>query len=75
MEEKEKTYQAWYGIEDLNGKTTEHSILHGMYFDEFGNMKFYDNETDNYWQNHFQLHWTEKNGLKNGFQMRHYITP
>lgn len=58
---KEKTYQAWYGIEDpeklKNDRTFNPS---GMYFDENGNMQFYDNETDNYWQNHFQLHWTEK---------------
>ena len=55
---KEKTYQAWYGIEDLSESRTFNPA--GMYFDENGNMKFYDNETDNYWQNHFQLHWTEK---------------
>lgn len=58
---KEKTYQAWNGLEDpeklKNDRTFNPS---GMYFDENGNMKFYDNETDNYWQNHFQLHWSEK---------------
>lgn len=58
---KEKTYQAWNGLEDAeklkNDRTFNPS---GMYFDENGNMKFYDNETDNYWQNHFQLHWSEK---------------
>lgn len=58
---KEKTYQAWNGIEDpekLENDRTYNSA--GMYTDEFGNEKFYDNETDNYWQNHFQLHWSEK---------------
>jgi iron complex outermembrane receptor protein len=58
---KEKTYQAWYGLEDpekLRNDRTFNSA--GMYFDEDGNMQFYDNETDNYWQNHFQLHWSEK---------------
>ena len=58
---KEKTYQAWYGIEDpeklINDRTFNPA---GMYTDESGNVQFYDNETDNYWQNHFQLHWTEK---------------
>lgn len=58
---KEKTYQAWYGIEDPEKLKNDRTFNPaGMYFDEFGNMKFYDNETDNYWQNHFQLHWTEK---------------
>lgn len=57
---KEKTYQAWYGIEDPEKLRNDRTFNPaGMYFDEFGNMKFYNNETDNYWQNHFQLHWTE----------------
>ena len=58
---KEKTYQAWYGIEDPEKLRNDRTFNPaGMYFDELGNMQFYDNETDNYWQNHFQLHWTEK---------------
>ena len=58
---KEKTYQAWYGIEDPEKLRNDRTFNPaGMYFDENGNMQFYDNETDNYWQNHFQLHWTEK---------------
>jgi iron complex outermembrane receptor protein len=58
---KEKTYQAWNGLEDeekLKNDRTYNSA--GQYTDEFGNTQFYDNETDNYWQNHFQLHWNEK---------------
>jgi len=58
---KEKTYQAWYGIEDLDKLENDRTFnVAGMYFDADGTMKFYDNETDNYWQNHFQLHWSEK---------------
>ena len=58
---KEKTYQAWYGIEDPEKLKNDRTFNPaGMYTDEFGNTQFYDNETDNYWQNHFQLHWTEK---------------
>ena len=58
---KEKTYQAWYGLEDpyLLGHDRTFNPA-GMYFDENGNAKFYDNQTDNYWQHHFQLHWSEK---------------
>ena len=57
----EKTYQAWNGLEDLY--LLEHDRTFnsaGLYFDDNGNVKFYDNETDNYWQHHFQLHWSEK---------------
>ena len=58
---KEKTYQAWYGIEDPEKLKNDRTFNPaGMYFDENGTMQFYDDETDNYWQNHFQLHWTEK---------------
>lgn len=58
---KEKTYQAWYGIEDVDKLKNDRTFNPaGMYTDEFGNVQFYDNETDNYWQNHFQLHWSEK---------------
>lgn len=58
---KEKTYQAWNGLEDPD-LLENHRMFNtaGMYFDENGNPKFYDNETDNYWQHHFQLHWSEK---------------
>jgi iron complex outermembrane receptor protein len=58
---KEKTYQAWYGIEDREKLENDRTFNPaGMYTDAFGNVQFYDDETDNYWQNHFQLHWAEK---------------
>ena len=55
----EKTYQSWNGIdaETLNSDRTFNSA--GMYTDEAGNVRFYDNETDNYKQDHYQLHWSE----------------
>jgi dTDP-4-dehydrorhamnose reductase len=30
----------------------------GAYIDEMGNNKYYDNETDNYWQQHFQIYYS-----------------
>ncbi|MBF7092949.1 TonB-dependent receptor [Flavobacterium sp. ALJ2] len=55
----EKTYQSWNGIdaETLNTDRTYNSA--GKYKDALGNTRFYDNETDNYNQNHYQLHWSE----------------
>ena len=46
---KEKTYQAWFGL------TAEQ-----LEDDRRQNPYTYDNETDNYWQDHYQLHWNEK---------------
>ncbi|MBE8725460.1 TonB-dependent receptor [Flavobacterium hungaricum] len=55
----QKTYQSWNGIdgETLNSDRTYNSA--GKFTDEFGNTRFYDNETDNYDQDHYQLHWSE----------------
>ena len=58
---KEKTYQAWYGLEDPKKLRNDRTYnVAGMYTDALGNTQFYDDETDNYTQNHFQLHWSEK---------------
>ncbi|TBX70994.1 TonB-dependent receptor [Flavobacterium silvisoli] len=56
----EKTYQSWNGIdgETLLDDRTFNSA--GIFTDEFGVTRFYNNETDNYQQDHFQLHWNEK---------------
>ena len=57
---KEKTYQSWYGIDaDKMAEDRTYNYA-GMYTDAFGNTRFYDNQTDNYQQDHFQLHWNEK---------------
>lgn len=57
----QQTYQAWYGLEDLDLLRNNRTFnVAGMYFDDNGNMRFYDNETDNYQQDHFQLHWIEE---------------
>lgn len=57
---KEKTYQSWYGVDAqmlANDRTFNYA---GLYTDDDGNTRFYDNQTDNYQQHHFQLHWNEK---------------
>ena len=58
---KEKTYQAWNGIDKATWETNPRFNYSGMYTDLFtGEDKFYDNETDNYRQNHYQLLWEQK---------------
>nr|WP_247716483.1 TonB-dependent receptor [Sinomicrobium weinanense] len=56
----ETTYQAWNGVdaETLKNNRTFNSA--GMYKDEQGNTRFYDNEIDDYKQDHAQLHWNQK---------------
>ena len=56
----EKTYQSWNGIDAATLETDRTFNSAGMFTDEFGQTRFYDNETDNYQQDHYQLHWNEK---------------
>lgn len=46
---EERTYQAWYGLTADELKE-----------DRRQNPYTYENETDNYWQDHYQLHWNER---------------
>jgi iron complex outermembrane recepter protein len=56
----EKTYLAWNGIDKETLKSDRTFNPSGAYTDKNGNLRFYENETDNYQQDHFQLHWNEK---------------
>lgn len=58
---KEKTYQAWNGIDKATWETTPKYNSAGSYFDAItGEQKYYDNHTDNYTQNHYQLLWSQE---------------
>lgn len=55
------TYQAWNGLEDPekleNDRTFNPS---GMFTDTDGNIRFYENEVDNYNQDHYQILWNQR---------------
>lgn len=57
---KEKTYQSWNGTDGATLISDRTFNSAGIFTDESGNTKYYDNETDNYQQDHYQLHWNEK---------------
>ena len=56
----EITYQAWYGIDAATLESDRTFNPSGIYTDENGNTQFYENEVDNYKQNHAQLLWNQK---------------
>jgi len=56
----EKTYQAWNGLDAETLRNARRFNPSGVYTDEAGNTRFYDNETDNYQQDHYQLHWSQR---------------
>ncbi len=56
----EKTYQSWFGVDAATLESDRTFNPAGMFTDEFGKTRFYDNQTDNYQQDHYQLHWNER---------------
>lgn len=59
---KEKTYQSWNGVSSDKLKTDRTFNSCGMYTDENGVTRFYDNQTDNYQQQHYHLIATQRVG-------------
>ncbi len=59
---KEKTYQAWNGIDKATWETNPKFNYSGAIYDaNWENIiGFYNNETDNYRQNHYQLLWEQE---------------
>ncbi|OAB79994.1 TonB-dependent receptor [Cochleicola gelatinilyticus] len=57
---REDTYQAYFGIDAETLKEDRTFNPAGQYTDENGNTQFYDNEIDNYAQDHYQLIWNQR---------------
>lgn len=57
----EKTYQAWNGIDSATMARDRRFNYSGAIYDEDGNIiRYYDNEVDDYRQDHYQLHITQQ---------------
>lgn len=67
------TYQAWDGVPSYMLDTNRTYNGRGRYTDYQGNTRFYENETDNYQQDHYQLQISQKLSDKlNGNFALHY---
>ena len=72
---KEKTYQAWNGIDAAKYETNPKFNYSGAIYDADGNIvKYYDNETDNYWQKHYHLLWEQKFSEKWNLETTFHLT-
>ena len=72
---KEKTYQAWNGIDAAMYETNPKFNYSGAIYDADGNIvKYYDNETDNYWQKHYHLLWEQKFSEKWNLETTFHLT-
>ncbi|MEN8898033.1 MAG: TonB-dependent receptor plug domain-containing protein, partial [Nonlabens sp.] len=54
------TYQSWFGIDANQLREDRRFNPAGQFTDENGDTQFYDNEVDDYRQDHYQLHWNER---------------
>ena len=65
----EITDQAWYGVDSSTLETNRKYNMAGEYYDEFGNILYYEDQVDNYKQNHLQIHWNQiyQNGWNSNF--------
>jgi iron complex outermembrane receptor protein len=52
---EQKTGITWWGVPDYMVDSIRNFNPAGQYFDDDGNEQFYDGQTDNYKQNHYQL--------------------
>ncbi|MBJ6369668.1 TonB-dependent receptor [Snuella sedimenti] len=58
---EEITYQAWYGVDVFTIDSNRTYNIAGIITDDEGNNTgFYDNQVDDYRQDHYQLHWNER---------------
>ncbi len=70
----EQTYQAWDGVPSyiLDTNRTYNGL--GKYTDADGQVQYYDNQTDNYKQSHYQLFWAQEISHNWNFNMALYYT-
>ena len=56
----EITYQSWFGLDRTTLESDRTFNPAGQFTDENGNIRFHENQVDNYKQDHYQLHWNQK---------------
>ena len=57
----ERTYQSWYGVDATTLRNNRTYNPAGEIYSEAGQLTgFYDNQVDNYRQDHYQFHWTQQ---------------
>jgi len=58
----QRTGITWNGIDLATYESDRRFNSAGMYEDDYGNIRYYDNDTDNYTQHHLQLNYTRSFG-------------
>ncbi|WP_280743660.1 MULTISPECIES: TonB-dependent receptor plug domain-containing protein [unclassified Parabacteroides] len=71
----EKTYQAWNGVPSHLLKTGNRTYNPCGKYEENGVEKFYNNQTDNYWQEHYHLIASQRLGSNWDMNLTLHYTP
>ncbi|HLG02915.1 MAG TPA: TonB-dependent receptor, partial [Bacteroidia bacterium] len=71
---REKTYQSWYGVVQDSLATNRTYNMAGEYYDMNGNIHYYNNETDNYGQDYYQLHFSARGNANWNFNLSFHAT-
>ncbi len=59
----ERTYQSWYGVDEPTMQINRRLNYAGAIYDVNGNIsRYYDNQVDDYKQDHYQLHFSQQMG-------------
>lgn len=56
----EVTYQSWFGIDAQTLEEDRTFNPAGQFTDENGQVRFHENQVDDYKQDHYQLHWNQR---------------
>ena len=56
---EEHTDISWWGLISDSLKINRTFNTAGFYYDKNGNEKYYEDQQDNYWQNHYHLHFSQ----------------
>ena len=69
----ELTDQAWFGIDASTLESNRKYNPAGEYYDKNGNIQYYNNQDEDYKQDHYQIHWNQsyENGWISNFGL-HY---
>lgn len=71
----EKTYQSWYGVDSATMQTNRRMNFAGAIYNPDGTIaRYYDNQVDDYNQDHYQLHISQQLGSRWNANMSHHYT-
>jgi len=70
----EKTYQAWYGVDEQTLDSARTFNWAGAVFSDDGILRYYDNQVDQYQQDYYQIHFSRQLNADFSFNLAGHYT-